>query len=335
MSKDKDRVFSKETLAAADDALAEALQEDVELDRARQAEEWLDGLEAGEYSELQVRDPKLLRAIGQAKTDLDRVRDVHEAVPGSAAMQDAEDNLVQAISKALLGGETWAGIGRTIGVARKPAELIFAPKVAQMRVAQEKLLAAVEAAKPVDLSEVREGGYITVENKFDAKYEDRVLRVAMGPDGQLERVLLAGPPNYWISFSNAADWQVTGYKPPVYRKGWVGWATIETEQDTTTRLFGMWVNMRLGHEDRLYFATSDTGQFYAPRDVRGFDKVELLYPGPLDDFKVDGAKLLYEFGSDAQGFKEDERTDWDRITGKQFYFDKMGELIQLLKNKLS
>jgi hypothetical protein len=327
-------------------------------------ENWLKALEDGKIKDFLIRDPHLLRAIGRAQTDLELVKK-EGSVTRPQDFRKAEWNVIYAVSTALDKGETWYGVARTLGISSAEAKERFGSEVERLKVEREqiaeeqkddypdafavpfedlseedqlaagRLADAIAEAKPVDKTQIREGGYITVVNKFDARYEDRILRVLMNEDGQLERVLLAGPPNHWISFSTVAGWEVDAYEPPVYQQGWAGWATVETELDKTERMFGMWVTVRVSHEDRLHFVASENGRFYMPADVHAFDRTELLHPGPLADFQGDGAKWLYKFGLDAQGAPEEVRVPWDRIAGKQFYFDLMTELLQILKNKLS
>jgi hypothetical protein len=199
------------------------------------------------------------------------------------------------------------------------------------KLAVGRLADAVAAFKPVDTSQVREGGYVTVENDYDAQYRDRVLRVAMNADGQLERLLLAGPPNHWVSFSSGAGWRVTDYEPPLYQRGWVGWATVQTEENVTERVFGMWCTVKFGTQERLDFVTSENGQRYITRDVHGFDRVNLLHPGPLENFHQAAGAWLYDFSNTP----DDPDYEQASPSTKNQYYNWANGLIDLLKSKLS
>lgn len=351
-------------------------------------ETWLKALEDGKFSDFNVRDPYLLRAIGIAQREHDDAAGRVDTIE----LKKLEWKLVYAISVALHNGETWYGVARTLGVSAAEAKDRYLEQILDIdaerlkaereQIAEEqevdarereddeadtedqdygagvedypdvfntsyedlsendkeavgRLADAVAAFVTVDKTQIREGGLITVTNKYHARYEDRVLRVAMNVDGQLEAVLLAGPPNLLIKFSDSADWQVDAYEPPVYKSRQVGWATVVTEENVTKRLFGMWVKVQFSHEERLHFVASENGRYYDPRDIRGFDESPVIHPGPMNSFHVAGAEWLYEFGNIAQGVSEEARSPWERISGKKFYLDRMAELIELLKDKLS
>ena len=182
--------------------------------------------------EVDVRDPKLLRAIGLAKTDLDRVLNAPAHGMDIRMISPARRRLREAVTAARFAGESWSSIARVLGESDLATETTYGDKG---RVFSEKTLKEADEALSVLKDHLNEkpktpykkGDKVTLQHRFHGMVlKDAVIAKVERGLGDYLSLTLYGIDAWFNIQGSTADWKVVKHEPaPVYPDGMLALVT--------------------------------------------------------------------------------------------------------------
>lgn len=193
-------------------------------------------------------------------------------------------------------------------------------------------LADAIAATPdeIDVTKIRIGDWVTVENAKGATHDDVVeyIHRPFGKDGKIQ-IVLAGPPKFTVYLNDGeSNWRVVSHNPAEYQKGWYGLARVKEWGDTDHGYSRS--GMIFQREDGSFGFVGTDGTMYNADQFDDFRREVILFPNLWDRFKDEAVQMLHEFVLTVE--PQDNETPLDAYP--QVYRSVYYQFMSLLYGKL-